>query len=141
MKKCCRSINLIAGLPPIASSSRAFFRPQSELVVSKMYFPRSLGVVSLIVSSVQAAVSSTGFTVSLTDIDYFLPPKPIAKISSCEEIKASFEDALFVPFTVVKAQSDGLNVASLTASYAHDDVWQEGFMEGVSQTSSSYNRR
>jgi hypothetical protein len=96
-----------------------------------MYLVWSLGVASFVISSVQAAVSSTGFTVSLTDVDYFLPPKPIAKISGCEEIKSSFEDALFVPFTVVKAQGNDVSVASLTASYAQDDVWQEGFLEGV----------
>jgi hypothetical protein len=96
-----------------------------------MYLSRSLGVASLIVASVQAAVSSTGFTVSLTDVDYFLPPKPVARISGCSELSASFEDAMFVPFTVVKAQGYGVDVAALTASYAEDDVWQEGFMEGT----------
>ncbi|KAI4908419.1 hypothetical protein J4E90_009044 [Alternaria incomplexa] len=96
-----------------------------------MRFSLSIGVASFVVAGVQAAVSSTGFTVSLTDIDYFLPPKPVAKISSCEEIQASFEDAPFVPFTVVKAQDGGVDIASLTASYAHDDVWQEGFMDAI----------
>jgi hypothetical protein len=99
--------------------------------VGKMYLSRSLGVASLIVASVQAAVSSTGFTVSLTDVDYFLPPKPIAKISGCKELSTSFEDAMFVPFTAVKAQGYGVDVAALRASYAEDDVWQEGFMEGT----------
>lgn len=99
--------------------------------MGKMYLSRSLGVASLIVASVQAAVSSTGFTVSLTDVDYFLPPKPIAKISGCKELSTLFKDAMFVPFTVVKAQGYGVDVAALTASYAKDDVWQEGFMEGT----------
>ncbi|CAI9629289.1 unnamed protein product [Alternaria burnsii] len=106
-------------------------RPRSGFSVGKMYLSRSLGVASLIIASVQAAVSSTGFTVSLTDVDYFLPPKPIAKISGCKELSASFEDAVFVPFTVVKAQGYGVDVAALTASYAEDDVWQEGFMEAI----------
>jgi len=102
-----------------------------------MRFSRSIGVASLVVAGVQAAVSSTGFTVSLTGIDYFLPPKPIAKISSCEEIQASFEDAPFVPFTVVKPHNGSVDVASLTATYAHDDVWQGGFMDGMYLTSRS----
>ncbi|KAL1799641.1 hypothetical protein ACET3X_003678 [Alternaria dauci] len=96
-----------------------------------MYLSRSIGVASLIVASVQAAASSTGFTVSLTDVDYFLPPKPIAKISGSKGIQASFEDAMFVPFTVVNAQGHGVDIAALTASYAEDDVWQEGFMEAI----------
>ena len=115
--------------------------PRFGLLVDKMHFSRSIGVASVIVAGVQAAVSSTGFTVSLSDIDYVRPPQPIAKISSCEEIQASFEDAPFVPFTVVKAQDGALDVASLTASYAHDDVWQEGFMDGMHPTSLSWNPR
>jgi hypothetical protein len=95
-----------------------------------MGFLKSLGVASFIVSSAQAAVSTRGFTVSLTDIDYFLPPKPVAKISGCEEIRASLEESLFVPFTVVKAEGYSVDIASLTASYAEDDVWQHGFLEG-----------
>jgi hypothetical protein len=96
-----------------------------------MGFLKSLGFASLIVSSAQAAVSTKGFTVSLTDIDYFLPPKPIAKISGCEDIQASFEDSLFVPFTVVNTDGYSVDIASLTAGYAEDDVWQHGFMEGT----------
>jgi hypothetical protein len=86
-----------------------------------------------LVASVQAAVSSTGFTISLTDIDYFLPPKPVASIAGCDELKASFADGPFIPFTVVKAVGYGtLDVASITAKYAEeDDVWQEGFLDGT----------
>ena len=101
-----------------------------------MVFSRCFGVATLnLIASVQAAVSSTGFTVSLTDIDYFLPPKPVASIAGCEEIKAAFGDGPFVPFTVVKGDGYGtLNVASITAKYAgQDDVWQEGFLDGVYQ--------
>jgi hypothetical protein len=104
-----------------------------------MGFFRSLCVASFIVSQVQAAVSTTGFTVSLTDIDYFLPPKPVAKISGCEEIEASFEDSLFVPFTVVKAEGYSVDVASLTASHAEDNVSQDGFTEGAWTTTSNRN--
>lgn len=95
-----------------------------------MGFFISLGAISLLlVQNVQAAVSSTGFTVSLQDVHYFLPPKPVAKISGCCEIKASFQDSSFVPFTVVKSTSN-VDIASITASYSKDDVWQKGFLEG-----------
>lgn len=92
----------------------------------------SVAFMSLVVS-IRAAVSSTGFTVSLTDIDYFLPPKPVASIAGCHEIEAAFADGLFVPFTVVKGAGYGtLDVASITAKYAEeDDVWQEGFLDGM----------
>lgn len=98
--------------------------------MDSMRLLRSLCVVSFIIANVQAAVSSTGFTVSLTDIDYFLPPKPVAKISSCNELQWMFEDELFVPFTVVNAKGYGADIASLTAGYDEDDVWQRGFTEG-----------
>ena len=85
------------------------------------------------VACTQAAVSSTGFTVSLTDIDYCLPPRPVASIAGCDEIKAAFADGPFVPFTVVKNDDyDALDLASATAKYAEqDDVWQEGFLDGT----------
>jgi hypothetical protein len=98
-----------------------------------MGFLQALGVVSLAVaSSVKAAVSTTGFTVSLDHVDYFLPPKPVASISGCEEIKASFEDGPFVPITVVAG-----NGTVDVASYSKDDVWQAGFLEGTSISKTS----
>jgi hypothetical protein len=91
-----------------------------------MGFLKTLGVASIaIASGVQAAVSSTGFTVSLEGVDYYLPGKPSASISGCEELKASFKDGPFVPITVVK---DG---AVDIASYSKDDVWQPAFLEGM----------
>lgn len=92
----------------------------------------SIAVVSL-ATGVQAAVSSTGFTVSLTGIDYFLPPKPVASITGGHKLKASFKDGLFVPFTVVKGDGYGaVDIATVTAKYAEqDDVWQEGFLDGA----------
>jgi hypothetical protein len=90
-----------------------------------MGFLRSLGITSLAFSSsVHAAVSTRGFTVSVDEVDYFLPPKAVATIAGCNEIEASFQSgASFVPFTVVNG-----NVSLET--YKVDDVWQEGFLEG-----------
>lgn len=99
-----------------------------------MVFSRCFGIAVLsFVASAQAAVSSTGFIVSLADIDYFLPPKSVASIVGCEEIKAAFGDGYFVPFTVMKSDGYGtLDVASIAAKYAEkDDVWQEGFLDGM----------
>ncbi|KAH7396835.1 glutamyl-tRNA amidotransferase [Phaeosphaeria sp. MPI-PUGE-AT-0046c] len=91
-----------------------------------MGFLQALSVTSLaLASTAKAVVSSTGFTVSLEGVDYFLPPKPAATISGCEEIKASFEDGPFVPITVVTDSSVDV------ASYSEDDVWQRAFMEAI----------
>jgi hypothetical protein len=91
-----------------------------------MGFLRALGIVSATyVLGVQAAVSSTGVTVSLEGVDYFLPPKPAASIDGCEEIQALLKDGSFVPITVVK--DDAVDIAS----YSKDDVWQQAFLEGM----------
>jgi hypothetical protein len=102
-----------------------------------MIAPRFFTLTALSLAGVQAAVKSTGFTVSLTDIDYFLPPKPVASIAGCDSLKAAFAESPFVPFTVIKGDGYGkLDVASATAKYAaEDDVWQDGFLDGVYCTS------
>lgn len=80
--------------------------------------------------AVSAAVSSTGFTVELGEVPYFLPPKVIATVEVTKEL---FGASPFVPFTVVKG--NGNSVAEITAatkSYLEeDDVFQEGFLEGM----------
>jgi hypothetical protein len=86
--------------------------------------------VSVLTTSVQAAVQSTVFTVSLSDIDYFLPPKSVASLSSDEcldTLKVALKDGPFLPFTVLA----GDDIASITSSYSEDDVWQEEFLEGT----------
>ena len=91
-----------------------------------MVFFRSLGIASLALSStVYAAVTTRGFTVTVNDVDYFLPPKPVGSIAGCSEIEAKFASgADFVPFTVMNGN------ASLE-TYMVDDVWQDGFLEGA----------
>lgn len=94
-----------------------------------MGFFQALGVASsalALASNVQASVATTGFTVSLDGVDYFLPPKAVASIYGCEEIKASFKDEPFVPITVISG-----NGTVDVALYSKDDVWQEGFLEGT----------
>lgn len=90
-----------------------------------MGFMRSLGIASFAIIGAKAAVSSTGFTVSLTDVDYFLPPKPVARIAGCDGLESLFEDDIFAPFTVLSGSS------SLSSFAEGDDVWQEGFLEGM----------
>lgn len=90
-----------------------------------MGFVRSLGIASFGILGAKAAVSSTGFTVSLTDVDYFLPPKPVASILACEGLQSLFGDGIFAPFTVLGGSS------SISSFAENDDVWQEGFLEGT----------
>jgi hypothetical protein len=90
-----------------------------------MSFMRTLGIASFAILGAQAAASSTGFTVSLTDVDYFLPPKPIASIVGCEGLQSLFKDDIFAPFTVLSGSS------SVSSFAEDDDVWQESFLEGT----------
>ena len=90
-----------------------------------MGFMRSLGIASFAIIRAKAAVSSTGFTVSLTDIDYFLPPKPVARVDGCKALQSLFEDDIFAPFTVLSGSS------SVSSFAEDDDVWQESFLEGM----------
>jgi hypothetical protein len=79
---------------------------------------------------VSAAVSSTGFTVELGGVSYFLPPKAVATIA-VDECKSLFANTMFAPFTVVHG-SGSADMESATAKYLEeDDVFQEGFLEGM----------
>lgn len=89
-----------------------------------MSFTLFLGIASFATLGAQAALSSTGYTVSLTNVDYFLPPKPVASIAGCKNLQSLFEDDIFAPFTVLSGSS------SLSSFADDDDVWQEGFLEG-----------
>lgn len=90
-----------------------------------MSFVRSLRIASIAIVCAQAAVSSTGFTVSLTDVDYFLPPEPVASIAGCEGLQSLLEEDIFAPFTVLDGSSSVSSFADV------DDVWQDGFLEGT----------
>ncbi|KAJ4295466.1 hypothetical protein N0V90_007478 [Kalmusia sp. IMI 367209] len=92
-----------------------------------------LGLFSLCSSIVSTAATSTGFTVELGDVQYFLPPKVIATVSADVVKRCSFGTELFVPFTAVK--SDGYetsDIASISARYLEgDDVFQEAFLSAL----------
>lgn len=98
----------------------------------RMVLRSLLSVALLLCSTTSAAVASTGSTVTLNDVAYFLPPKVVATVS-VGNIWRLFDDVTFLPFTVVKGID--YTVAELTRAIAkyleEDDVFQEGFLEGV----------
>ncbi|KAF2110645.1 glutamyl-tRNA amidotransferase [Lophiotrema nucula] len=87
------------------------------------------------IGSVQSAVQSTGFTVTLTDVNYFLPPQPVASIAVTEQLEAAFSDGPFVPFTVVKSAGEECSASDLSTAVSkyleEDDVFQPGFLSAI----------
>lgn len=96
-------------------------------MMSFRYILNTFVVFSL--QQVCAAISSTGFTVSLTDIPYFLPPQSVATLPVAENLKAAFSNETFLPFSILKSH---VGVPSVATQYlAEDDVFQAGFLEGT----------
>ena len=97
-------------------------------------YAMNAAILGLFFPAVKAAVSSTGFTVSLTDVSYFVPPDSVATISVTEDLKAAFSISWpFVPFTIIKSTGySAAEISSVVAKYlTEDDVIQAGFLEGM----------
>ncbi|KAF2104459.1 glutamyl-tRNA amidotransferase [Rhizodiscina lignyota] len=91
-------------------------------------------VVSLCTCVVRSALSSTGFTVTLNDVPYYIPPKAIGSVPASTKLSSISPDS-FTPITVVTASSFSYGESELAASVAEfkssDDVFQDGFMEAL----------
>ena len=90
-----------------------------------------------IVCKVQALLNSKGMTVTLNDIPYYVPASPIA-IINCDSkyLGAATSLAGLVPLTVIQTSSltfSQRDFAATIANYmANDDVFQPGFLKGIS---------
>ncbi|KAF2003629.1 amidase signature enzyme [Amniculicola lignicola CBS 123094] len=91
-------------------------------------------VVSLL-HNVHAAVRSSGATVYLEDVPYFLPPDVVGTLSVTRELRGALTKSPYVPFTVIQTEAHGFNTADLSAVTANytlvDDVFQEAFLEAI----------
>lgn len=79
------------------------------------------------------ALTSTGQTLLLNDVAYYVPVSPIATVPMLGFVKALASAAGLVPVTVVGASTfnDSLNdIASIIEGFGVDDVWSEAFLEG-----------
>ncbi|KAH7053093.1 amidase signature domain-containing protein, partial [Macrophomina phaseolina] len=85
-------------------------------------------------SSSKGQLSSTGFTVSLNDIPYYISPDPIASINITDSFARRHRSGFFTPVTVVSTDDVGFSgdiFASLVSNWTVvDDVFQNGFLEG-----------
>ena len=97
-------------------------------------FPAS--VLSLLLSFViyvgALSLTSTGGTVMLGDIPYYVPATPYTTISAPGLGRLQSVNGLS-PITVVSATARNASVASLgsiVTDFAEDDVWNTGFLHG-----------
>ncbi|OCL14587.1 glutamyl-tRNA amidotransferase [Glonium stellatum] len=83
-----------------------------------------------------AAFSSTGFTVILNDIYYFVPPDVITTIPMAKILSTTASSGGFIPLTAITTSVPGFSTSDLSTVIskfsATDDVFQDGFLEAIS---------
>ncbi|KAI9726019.1 MAG: hypothetical protein M1834_009430 [Cirrosporium novae-zelandiae] len=102
-----------------------FFRPGNVLSITIALFHFcSLGIASLV---------STGRTVTLNGIPYYIPPNAVTKLSS--QLDGLSSEVDLVPVTVIKTTSltftTELYEKAIAGYTEDDDVFQVGFLEAV----------
>lgn len=94
-------------------------------------------VLATCIHNVAAALSfsSTGFTVALNDIPYYVPPDAVATLPVRTELSGLAATAGFVPLTVISTPSltysENDLAATVSSFAAADDVFQQGFLKGI----------
>ena len=92
-------------------------------------------ILALINAVRAASLVSTGSTLTLNGIPYYIPADPIATLRlSSGPLRSLSSAAGLVPLTVISTTSLSFNQADLDATVANftaaDDVFQSGFVEG-----------
>ncbi|KAL8940250.1 MAG: hypothetical protein Q9216_002904 [Gyalolechia sp. 2 TL-2023] len=94
-------------------------------------------LISLAILHVQEIVTqslkSTGGTLMLSDIPYYIPATPYSTISAPGIIRLQSVNGLS-PVTVVSITARNgsvANLGSIVGEFAADDVWNSGFLEGL----------
>lgn len=94
-------------------------------------------VLATCVHNVAAALSfsNTGLTVTLNDIPYYVSPDAVATLPVRTKLSSLAATAGFVPLTVINTPSVTYSENDLAATLSNftaaDDVFQEGFLEGI----------
>ena len=76
----------------------------------------------------------TGQTLLLNDIPYYVPATPFVTVPSSASLKNFGSANGLVPVTVVALPSSNSklsDVEAILSGFAADDVWNEGFLEGM----------
>lgn len=99
-----------------------------------MAFLYLLSIFSVCLHPITASLMFTGQTLLLNDIPYYVPATPLITLPSFSFLpKFDSADGL-VPVTVVALPTSNPTLSSLGAvvsGFGADDVWNEGFLEGM----------
>ncbi|KAL8962351.1 MAG: hypothetical protein Q9183_005173 [Haloplaca sp. 2 TL-2023] len=77
-----------------------------------------------------ATLTSTGQTLMLGDIPYYLPATPYATVSASGFSALQYSSDL-IPITVVKSNPTNGSLSSVVNTFASDDVWNTAFLDAV----------
>ena len=123
-------------MPAASPSSLSFYTQISKFLL----FSYAMAISNLITFSlfslldvVAASLTSTGQTLLLNDIPYYVPATPFTTISPLTSLNTLYSASGLVPVTIVgvSASNSSLsNLESIINGFSVDDVWNEGFLEG-----------
>jgi hypothetical protein len=116
-------------IPPPSLVTNSLFSFGMKLLFSLF----TLAAVIAQTSRALTSVTSTGFTVTLDDVYYYLPPYSVATVTIPQALSDSLGPGTFAAVTVVTTEDAGFGAAELSAVKSNytsiDDVWQLGFLE------------
>jgi hypothetical protein len=101
--------------------------------MKRLIYLFTFATVILQTSRALTSVTNTGFTVTLNDVYYYLPPYSVANIKIPEVLSNSLSPGTFAAVTVMTTEDAGFDAAAWSAVKSNyssiDDVWQPGFTE------------
>ena len=99
-----------------------------------------LAIFSVCLHPITASLMFTGQTLLLNDIPYYVPATPLITLPSFSSLANLVSADGLVPVTVVALPTSNSSLSTLGAvvsGFAADDVWNEGFLEGMYDDDSS----
>lgn len=81
------------------------------------------------------SLRSTGQTLVLNDIPYYVPGTPFATTPFLKSLQGTASAGGLIPVTVVRLSASSASFSGLERvidDFEEDDVWNEGFLEGTS---------
>ena len=77
-----------------------------------------------------SSFTSTGQTLVLNDIPYYVPATPFATLPFLYPLQSAAFTGNLAPVTVVRLSASNASLEQAISGFGADDVWNEGFVEG-----------